>query len=176
MPLPPRPTRLLIFNTLTVILACLAMFACSLWVIVTKSNPFLVLGAPLMLCVPLLIAAMQYRAVFRHSENAARHVGKYLFFTGGLLAIFFAMLTYIYSANEKQIDYQRLEIMGCLTAACVYLLFCGHANQRWARQLQEWEAENEPEINSRPPFGLEPTATSGENANPRHPPSPLAPG
>ena len=145
MPLPPRPTRLLIFHALAVIAACLALFAFFVWVIAAKCNVFVVFGIPLMLCVPLLIAAMQYRAVFRRSENAARQVGKYLFIAGGLLAIFFAMMNFIYAADRKEIDYQRLEILSSLTAACVYLLYCGHANRCWAKQLQQWEMENAPE-------------------------------
>jgi uncharacterized membrane protein len=135
MPDSSKPTRLLIFNAVAIIAACLVLFGYFAWIIATKYNPILALCSPLMLCVPLLIAAMQYRAVFLHSENAARHVGNYLYAAGGLLAIFFAMLTYIYVSNEKEIDYQRLANLIGITAACVYLLYCGRANQRWAKQL-----------------------------------------
>jgi hypothetical protein len=130
---------MLIFNALAVIAACLASFGYCVWILATKFSPLLVLAAPLMLCVPLLIAAMQYRAVFRHSEIAARNVGKYLFIAGGLSAIFFAMLTYIYAASEKAADGQRLSYLAGITAACIYLLFCGRANRRWAKQLEEGE-------------------------------------
>jgi hypothetical protein len=139
MPNEPQPTWLLIFNALAVIAACLVLLAYFLWVIATKSNPLLIWGGPLMICVPLLIAAMQYRAVFLRSENAARHVGNYLFIAGGLLSIFFAMMAYLYVAKEKVIDYPNLAILGSLILASVYLLFCGRINQRWAKQLQQWE-------------------------------------
>ena len=139
---PPRPTWLLIVHAVTVIAICLVLFVYFLWILITKSHPLFVLGGPLMLCVPLLIAAMQYRAVFRRSENAARHVGKYLFIAGGLLGIFFAMLTYIYAANEKVTDVPRLAVLSAITIACIYLLLCGQADQRWASQLQQWEMEH----------------------------------
>jgi O-antigen/teichoic acid export membrane protein len=145
MPNPPRPTWLLILNALAVMTGCLVLFAYFAWVLVTKYQPILVFVAPLMLCVPLLIGAMQYRAVFRRSENAARNVGKYLFIAGGLLAIFFAMMTFIYASNEKEVEPLKLEISSCLTAASLYLLYCGHANQCWAKQLQEAEAEESEE-------------------------------
>jgi hypothetical protein len=148
MSTPPRPSWLLILNAVAVITACVVLFAYFAWVIATKNSPLLVLGSPLMLCVPLLIAAMQYRAVFRHSEHAARHVGKYLFIAGGLLAIFFAMLSFIFAANEKGIDYGKIEITGALTVGCVYLLYCGHTNRLWAKQLQQWEEENAAEENT----------------------------
>ncbi|MCC6126476.1 MAG: hypothetical protein IT426_16070 [Pirellulales bacterium] len=141
MPTPPRPSWLLIFNALVVIAACLVSFGYCAWILATKHGPILVLAAPLMLCVPLLIAAMQFRAVFRRSEIAARNLGKYLFIAGGLLAIFFAMLTGIYAANEKEADGQRIAILSAITVACVYLLYCGRANLRWAEQLEEGEKE-----------------------------------
>jgi hypothetical protein len=137
----PRPSWLLMFHAIAVISICVVLFACSAWAIVSKFNPLFALAAPLMVCVPPLIAAMQYRAVFGHSENAARHVGKYLFIAGGLFAIFFAVMTYLYVANGREIDFQGLEILGGLTAGCVYLLVCGHANGRWAKELQVWEED-----------------------------------
>jgi hypothetical protein len=133
---PPKPGGLLIVNSLAVIAICLALFGLSLWILVTKYTPLLALGAPLMLCVPLLIAAMQYRAVFRQSEIAARNAGKYLFIAGGLLAIFFAMMTYIYATNEKDVDLQRVLLSIALVAGSLYLLYCGRCDQRWAKQLE----------------------------------------
>jgi hypothetical protein len=97
-----------------------------------------------MLLVPLLIAAMQYRAVFHQSENAARHVGNYLFVAGGLLAIFFAMMTYVYASNIKEFDYRSLATLIAITLLSAYLLLCGHSNRNWAKRLQSWEAENTP--------------------------------
>jgi Ca2+/Na+ antiporter len=147
MSISPRPTWLLIFNALAVMAVCGVMFAYFLFVIFTMNNPGIALGSSLVLFIPLLIAAMQYRAVFRRNENAARNVGNYLFIAGGLLAIFFAMMTYIYVANGKGIDYRQLAMLGLLTLACVYLLFCGLTNQRWAKQLQR-EMENAPDKES----------------------------
>ena len=96
-----------------------------------------------MICVPPLIAAMQYRAVFRRSENAARHVGNYLFIAGGLLAILFAMLTCIYAVNKQEIDVPGLAVLSSLTTAFLYILFCGWTNQQWAKQLQQWRRNAE---------------------------------
>jgi hypothetical protein len=132
-----------ITSAVTVILACLILFVYFLWIIATKFNQLLVLAAPLMLCVPPLIAAIQYRAVFRNNENAARHVGNYLFFAGGLLAIFFAMLTWIYAASGKEGDHPMVSILTTLTLASVYLLLCGVVNRRWAKQLQQGEMEDD---------------------------------
>jgi O-antigen/teichoic acid export membrane protein len=148
MPPAPRPSWLLIFNALAVILACLVSLGYVLWIIATQKNQLLILGGPLMLCVPPLIALMQYRAVFQGSENAARQVGKYLFIGGGLLAILFAMLTCINAANRQQFDVPGLALLSSLTAAFVYLLFCGWTNQRWAEQLRHWEEENSQEEKS----------------------------
>jgi uncharacterized membrane protein len=139
---PPRPPWLLTLHAIVVILICLAVLGCSVWALIAQYHPLFALAAPLMLCVPPLIAAMQYRAVFRHNENAARNVGKYLFVAGGLLAIFFAVMTYIYATNAKPVETQGLRILVGVTAACLYLLLCGHANGRWAKQLQDWEENN----------------------------------
>jgi hypothetical protein len=138
----PHPSGLLVVHAIAVISICAVLFAGSAWALIARYTPLFALAAPLMLCVPPLIAAMQYRAVFRRNENAARHVGKYLFIAGGLLAIFFAVMTYVYATNGKPVETEGLQILLGVTAACVYLLLCGHANGRWAKQLQEWEEEN----------------------------------
>jgi O-antigen/teichoic acid export membrane protein len=144
----PKPSWLLILNALAVILASLVSFAYFLWIIATKSNPLLILAGPLMICVPPLIAIMQFRAVFRGSENAARQAGKYLFIGGGLLAILFAMLTCINAVNNQEIDVPGLAVLSSLTAAFLYILFCGWTNQQWAKQLQQWKEENSPDDKS----------------------------
>ncbi len=138
----PRPSWFLVVHAIAVILICAVLFAGSAWTLIARYHPLFALAAPLMLCVPPLIAAMQYRAVFRRNENAARHVGKYLFIAGGLLAIFFAVMTYIYATNAKPVEKEGLQILVGVTAGCLYLLICGHANGRWAKQLQEWEEKN----------------------------------
>jgi hypothetical protein len=135
----PKPSLLLTFNAVAVILACSAASVYFLWILATRSGPLLILGGPLMIFVPPLLAAMQYYAVFRAGELAARRLGKYLFIGGGLLAIFFAMLAAIHVANNKEIDFAGLGMLLTLTAVFAYLLFCGWTNQCWADRLAEWK-------------------------------------
>jgi peptidoglycan/LPS O-acetylase OafA/YrhL len=131
---------MLIVHSLYVILVCASLFGYFLWLMFSAWNPMWGLTAPLMFCVPPLIAAMQYRAVFGRNENAARKAGKYVFLTGGLFAILFTALTYLYATSEKP-DPFRLTCITCITLAFAYLLYCGKATQRWADELQE----NDPE-------------------------------
>jgi hypothetical protein len=137
----PHPSRMLIVHSFYVIAVCTALFGYFVWLIVSSWHPVLGLTAPLMLCVPPLIAAMQYRAVFGRNENAARNAGKYVFLTGGLLAILFAMLTFIYATSENP-DPHRVAGVSCIMLACAYLLYCGKATQHWADELNDGEREN----------------------------------
>jgi O-antigen/teichoic acid export membrane protein len=134
---------MLIVHSVYVIAVCTALFGYFVWLFFSSWHPVLGLTAPLMLCVPPLIAAMQYRAVFGRSENAARKAGKYVFLTGGLFAILFAALTYLYATSEKPDPY-RVACIACITIAFAYLLYCGKATQRWADELQEVDRENAP--------------------------------
>ena len=61
--------------------------------------------------------------------------------TGGLLAILFAMLTFIYVTSENP-DPHRVAGVSCIMLACAYLLYCGKATQRWADELNDGEREN----------------------------------
>jgi hypothetical protein len=132
----PRPSWLLIVNSLILISICIFFFSIALGGIIALPDPCSVAGGLIVLLPSLGIGVSEYIAVFRRNAKAAQLAGVFLFLAGGLLLFGVVMNFGEWIIKSPVRNTSFFIILSCLLFFGGYILFCGWQLWRWAKKCR----------------------------------------
>lgn len=129
----PRPSKLLLANSVIVIGACMYLAAGFIAALTVVWDPSVMFGGLILLPLPLALGFQQYFGAFRRRAKSAWAASSLAFFLSILALMFGACFVALGIANSK---FSTLTESIAPLAFGLYFLAIGYLNRRWHFQLQ----------------------------------------
>jgi hypothetical protein len=130
----PRPSWLLVVNSVVVIAVCTLLLSVGLSAFASVWDPCAVVSGSIFVLLSVVLGLLQHRGTFRRDAEAARRLGTLFYVAGGFL-LFVGALNVAEELGKATGFRSLVEALAPLFLLGIYSVGCGKLNRAWSRTL-----------------------------------------